>query len=330
MFDAVLIEKSDSGQAAGLSAIDTAQLPQGDVLVDVAWSTLNYKDALAITGASPVVRNFPMVPGIDFAGVVLESSHSDFEPGDRVVLNGWGVGERYWGGLAARARVSGDWLVPLPDGISLRSAMAIGTAGYTAMLCVMALERNAVMPDSGEVVVTGAAGGVGSIATVLLSARGYSVAAVTGRTAEADYLTSLGAATIIDRAEFAQPVRPLSKERWAGAIDVAGGVVLANVLASMRYRGVAAACGLAGGMELATTVAPFILRGVTLVGIDSVMCPKPERLIAWRRLAQELDMAGLEAMTTEVQLADVVSTAPRFLEGHVRGRIVVPINPQID
>ncbi|BCH30714.1 acrylyl-CoA reductase AcuI [Mesorhizobium sp. L-8-10] len=329
MFDAVLIEKSDSGQVAGLSAIDTPQLPQGDVLVEVAWSTLNYKDALAITGASPVVRSFPMVPGIDFAGVIAESSHSAFELGDWVVLNGWGVGERHWGGLAARARVSGDWLVPLPEGVSLRNAMAIGTAGYTAMLCVMALERNGVMPDGGEVVVTGAAGGVGSIATMLLAARGYSVAAVTGRMAEADYLTGLGATTIIDRAEFTQVGRPLSKERWAGAIDVAGGVVLANVLASMRYRGVVAACGLVGGMELPTTVAPFILRAVTLIGIDSVMCPKPERLIAWQRLAQELDMARLDAMTTEVQLADVIAMAPRFLEGKVRGRILVPVNPQL-
>jgi acrylyl-CoA reductase (NADPH) len=329
MFDAVLIEKSHSGQEAGLSRIDTAQLPQGDVLVEVAWSTLNYKDALAITGASPVVRNFPMVPGIDFAGVVAESSHSDFKPGDRVVLNGWGVGERHWGGLAARARVSGDWLVPLPEGISLRNAMAIGTAGYTAMLCVLALERNGVLPGSGEVAVTGAAGGVGSIATMLLAARGYSVAAVTGRPDEADYLTGLGATTIIDRVEFTQVGRPLAKERWVGAIDVAGGAVLANVLAAMRYRGVVAACGLAGGMELPTTVAPFILRAVTLVGIDSVMCPKPERLMAWQRLAKELDMATLQTMTTEVQLSDVVSTAPRFLEGIVRGRILVPVNPQL-
>jgi len=330
MFDAVLIEKSDSGQEAGLSKVETVHLPQGDVLVDVAWSTLNYKDALAITGASPVVRSFPMVPGIDFAGVVAESSHSDFKPGDRVVLNGWGVGERHWGGLAARARVSGDWLVPLPEGVSLRNAMAIGTAGYTAMLCVMALERNGVMPDSGEVVVTGAAGGVGSIATMLLAARGYSVAAVTGRMTEADYLTGLGATAVIDRVEFTQVGRPLAKERWAGAIDVAGGAVLANVLASMRYRGVAAACGLAGGMELPTTVAPFILRGVTLVGIDSVMCPKPERLIAWQRLAQELDTARLDAMTTEIQLADVVAVGPRFLEGKVRGRILVPVNLQLN
>lgn len=328
MFDAVLIEKTDSRQEASLGRVETSRLPPGDVLVDVAWSTLNYKDALAITGASPVVRSFPMVPGIDFAGVVAESARPDFKSGDRVVLNGWGVGERHWGGLACRARVSGDWLVPLPEGVSLRNAMAIGTAGYTAMLCLMALERNGVLPDSGEVVITGAAGGVGSIATMLLAARGYSVAAVTGRIAEADYLTGLGASIVIDRAEFTQVGRPLAKERWAGAIDVAGGAVLANVLASMRYRGVAAACGLAGGMELPTTVAPFILRGVTLVGIDSVMCPKPERLIAWQRLARELDMAKLDAMATEVQLTDVVAVAPRFLEGKVRGRILVPVNPQ--
>ncbi|SHN17417.1 acrylyl-CoA reductase (NADPH) [Roseibium suaedae] len=327
MFNAVLIDKSDSGQVAGLSRIDTSQLPPGDVLVDVAWSTLNYKDALAITGASPVVRSFPMVPGIDFAGVVAESSNPGFKPGDRVLLNGWGVGEKHWGGLAERACVSGDWLVPLPEGISLRQAMAIGTAGYTAMLCVIALEHSGVTPESGEIVVTGAVGGVGSIATMLLAARGYKVAAVTGRPAEADYLTSLGASSIIDRAELSQPGRPLAKERWAGGIDVAGGVVLANVLAAMRYRGAVAACGLAGGMELPTTVAPFILRGVSLTGIDSVMCPKPERTIAWQRLAQELDIAKLEGMTTEVELADVVSTAPKFLEGQVRGRNLVPVNP---
>lgn len=225
--------------------------------------------------------------------------------------------------------MSGDWLVSLPAGLSLRNAMAIGTAGFTAMLCVIALERNGVMPGSGEVVVTGAAGGVGSIATMLLAARGYSVAAVTGRTAEADYLTGLGATDIIDRAEFAQIGRSLAKERWAGAIDVAGGAVLANVLASMRYRGVVAACGMAGGMELRTTVAPFILRAVTLVGIDSVVCPKPDRLAAWQRLAHELDMARLDAMTSEIQIADVVSTAPKFLEGRVRGRILVPINPRL-
>lgn len=271
-----------------------------------------------------------MVPGIDFAGVVKESGRPDFAPGDRIVLNGWGVGETHWGGLARQARVPGAWLVPLPASISLRRAMAIGTAGYTAMLCVLALERHGVTPDSGEVVVTGAAGGVGSIAVALLAKLGYRVAAVTGRPAEADYLTGLGAATVVDRQGLSEPGRPLAKERWAGAIDVAGGVVLANVLAAMRYRGVVAACGLAGGMDLPTTVAPFILRGVTLTGVDSVMCPKPERLEAWARLARDLDPEKLDSLTTEVPLADVVATAPRFLEGKVRGRIVVPIAPELD
>lgn len=329
MFDAILIEKSDAGQSARLSSIEPTQLPAGDVLVDVAWSTLNYKDALAMTGASPVVRSFPMVPGIDFAGIVAESADPSFRPGDRVVLNGWGVGEKHWGGLAGKARVSGSWLVPLPEGISLRRAMAIGTAGYTAMLCVMALERHGVTPESGETLVTGAAGGVGSVAVALLAALGYRVAAVTGRTAEADYLASLGAQAIIDRGELTQPGRALAKERWAGAIDVVGGIVLANVLASMRYRGTVAACGLAGGMDLPTTVAPFILRGVTLAGVDSVMCPKPERLTAWQRLARDLDLAKLDAMTTEVPLGEVVAMAPHFLDGRVRGRVVVPVAPQL-
>ncbi len=329
MFDAILIEKSETGQSAGLSLVDPARLPAGDVLVNVAWSTLNYKDALAITGSMPVVRSFPMVPGIDFAGIVAESTNPAFRAGDRVVLNGWGVGETHWGGLAKQARVKGEWLVPLPAAISLRRAMAIGTAGYTAMLCVMALERHGLTPDTGEVVVTGAAGGVGSVAVALLAALGYRVAAVTGRATEADYLTGLGAHTIIDRAELAQPGRPLAKERWAGAVDVAGAIVLANVLAAMRYRGVVAACGLAGGMELPTTVAPFILRGVTLAGVDSVMCPRPERLVAWERLARELDLAKLDAMTTEVPLGEVIATVPHFLDGKVRGRVVVPVAPEI-
>ena len=325
MFDALLIEKSETGQSARIASLTPDQLPQGDVTVDVEWSTLNYKDALAITGASPVVRSFPMVPGIDLAGTVSESSHPDFRTGDKVVLNGWGVGEKHWGGLAGQARLNGDWLIPLPAGISARAAMAIGTAGYTAMLCVMALDRHGITPASGEIVVTGAAGGVGSIATALLAKRGYSVAAVTGRAAEADYLRSLGAASIVDRAELSAPGKPLARERWAGAVDVAGGVVLANVLAAMRYRGVVAACGLAAGMDLPTTVAPFILRGVTLAGIDSVMCPKPDRIAAWNQLAQELDLALLESMTSEIALADVIDTAPRFLQGQVRGRIVVPV-----
>lgn len=325
MFDAILIEKSETGQTARLASLLPDQLPPGDVTVDVEWSTLNYKDALAITGASPVVRSFPMVPGIDLAGTVSASDHPDFRPGDRVVLNGWGVGEKHWGGLAGQARLSGDWLIPLPSVLSTRAAMAIGTAGYTAMLCVLALDRHGITPGSGEVVVTGAAGGVGSIATALLAGRGYSVAAVTGRASEADYLRSLGATHIIDRAELSSPGKPLARERWAGAVDVAGGTVLANVLAAMRYRGVVAACGLAAGMDLPTTVAPFILRGVTLAGIDSVMCPKPDRLAAWAKLAQELDLALLEGMTTEIALGDVIDIAPRFLQGQVRGRVIVPL-----
>lgn len=329
MFDAIVIEKPESGQTARLTQLATQDLPKGDVLVDVAFSTLNYKDALAITGASPVVRSFPMVPGVDFSGVIRESSHPEFIAGQRVLLNGWGVGEKHWGGLAGQARVNGDWLVPVPEAISLRQAMAIGTAGYTAMLCVMALERHGIGPQSGDVVVTGAAGGVGSVAVALLAARGYTVAAVTGRPSEAEYLTGLGASAIIDRAELSQPGRPLAKERWAGAVDVAGGLVLANVIAAMRYRGVVAACGLAASMDLPTTVAPFILRGVTLAGIDSVMCPKPDRMAAWGRLAEELDMDRLEAMTTELPLADVIDRVPAFLEGKVRGRVIVPINPML-
>lgn len=329
MFDAILIDKTEEGQRAALTSLATSALPEGDVLVDVAFSTLNYKDALALTGAAPVVRRFPMVPGIDFAGIVAESTHPDLRAGDRVVLNGWGVGETHWGGLAGQARVRGDWLVKLPDGISLRQSMAIGTAGYTAMLCVLALARHGITPASGEIVVTGAAGGVGSIALTLLAARGYTVAAVTGRPSEEDYLRSLGAASIVERAELTGTPRPLGKERWAGAVDVAGSTVLANVISAMKYRGVVAACGLAAGMDLPTSVAPFILRGVTLAGIDSVMCPLPERIAAWRALADELDLHKLDAITTEVPLGQVIATAPEFLQGKVRGRIVVPVRPEL-
>lgn len=330
MLDAILIEKSDDGQTVSKTTVGADQLPEGDVLVEVAYSTLNYKDALAITGTSPIVRSYPMVPGVDYSGIVAESSHPDFKAGDRVVLNGWGVGEKHWGGLAQQARVSGDWLVPVPDGISLRQAMAIGTAGYTAMLAVLALENGGVTPDRGEIVVSGAAGGVGSVATALLAARGYDVAAVTGRPSEADYLKSLGAGSIVDRAELSEKGRPLARERWAGGVDVAGSHVLANILAATKYRGIVAACGLAAGMDLPSTVAPFILRGVSLVGIDSVMCPKPERMAAWQRLASDLDLGKLDAMTTEVPLGKVIDTAPDFLEDKVRGRIVVPINPDLD
>lgn len=330
MFDAILIAKDGEQQVVRLAQVDESQLPEGDVEVAVAYSTLNYKDALAITGASPVVRSFPMVPGIDFAGVVTASTHADYKPGDRVILNGWGVGEKHWGGLSQRARVPGDWLVPLPEGISLRQAMAIGTAGYTAMLCIDALERYGLTPDAGEIAVSGAAGGVGSIATILLAARGYSVAAITGRPTEADYLRELGAATIVDRSELSGKVRPLAKERWVGAIDVAGSTILANLLASIRYGGAVAACGLAAGMDLPATVAPFILRGVSLLGVDSVMAPRSKRLAAWAGLARDLDMDRLAKMTNEIALADVIGTAPDFLAGKVRGRIVVPVAPDLD
>ena len=326
MLDAILIEKSDDGQTVSKTTVGADQLPEGDVLVEVAYSTLNYKDALAITGTSPIVRSYPMVPGIDYAGVVAESSHPDYKAGDRVVLNGWGVGEKHWGGLAAQARVNGDWLVPLPDGISMRQAMAIGTAGYTAMLAVLALENGGITPESGEIVVSGAAGGVGSVATALLSARGYNVAAVTGRPEEADYLHSLGAKSIVDRAELSEKGRPLAKERWAGGIDVAGSHVLANMLAATKYRGIVAACGLAAGMDLPSTVAPFILRGVTLCGIDSVMCPTARRKEVWARIATDLPMDKLDALTETAVLGDLPDLATKILKGQVRGRTVVDVN----
>lgn len=326
MFDAAIIEKSaDGAQTVHVGPVDDARLPDGDVTVRVEWSTLNYKDALAITGRGPIVRQFPMVPGIDFAGVVETSSRADLPPGTRVVLNGWGVGERWWGGLAGRARVKGEWLVKLPDAFTTRQAMAIGTAGYTAMLCVMALERQGLAPAHGPVVVTGAAGGVGSVAVMLLARLGYHVAAVTGRPEEEEYLRGLGAAEILPRADFSSPGRPLEKARWAGAVDVAGGVVLANICAAMLPEGVVTACGLAAGMDFPATVAPFILRGVTLVGIDSVMCPQPRRLEAWRRLAELIDPEKLEAMVSEIALADVPQTAAALLDGGVRGRVVVHV-----
>lgn len=326
MFDAAIIEKpADGAQTVHVGPVDDARLPDGDVTVRVEWSTLNYKDALAITGRGPIVRQFPMVPGIDFAGVVETSSRADLPPGTRVVLNGWGVGERWWGGLAGRARVKGEWLVKLPDAFTTRQAMAIGTAGYTAMLCVMALERQGLTPAHGPVVVTGAAGGVGSVAVMLLARLGYHVAAVTGRPEEEDYLRGLGAAEILPRSDFSSPGRPLEKARWAGAVDVAGGVVLANICAAMLPEGVVTACGLAAGMDFPATVAPFILRGVTLVGIDSVMCPHPRRLEAWRRLAELIDPEKLEAMVSEIALADVPQTAAALLDGGVRGRVVVHV-----
>jgi acrylyl-CoA reductase (NADPH) len=324
-FKAILIEKAESGQKVGLVDFDENDLMDGDVTVRVEWSTVNYKDGLAITGKAPVVRRFPMIPGVDFAGTVESSSHPEWKPGDRVVLNGWGLGETHLGAYAEKARVKGDWLVPLPAGMQPRDAMAIGTAGYTAMLAVMALERHGLTPASGAIVVTGAAGGVGSVAVALLAKLGYPVIASTGRPAEGDYLKSLGAAEIIDRQELAAAPRSLGKERWAGGIDAVGSNTLANVLAMTKYGGAVAACGLAGGMDLPTSVAPFILRGVSLLGIDSVMCPRPLRLEAWKRLATDLDRGKLADMTSEIGLADVTEKAPLILKGEVRGRIVVKI-----
>jgi acrylyl-CoA reductase (NADPH) len=326
MFKAVLIERDAQPYRAGVQSLDEARLPAGDVTVRIDYSTLNYKDALAITGKGPVVRQFPMVPGIDFAGTVASSSNSAYKSGDKVLLNGWGVGENHWGGLAQMARVKGEWLIPVPSAFSSRQAMAIGTAGYTAMLCVIALERHGITPDSGEILVTGAAGGVGSVALAVLSKLGFRVAAVTGRPAESDFLKQLGAAEILERAQFAAPGKPLSKERWAGAIDVVGSHTLANVCASLRYGGVVAACGLAGGMDFPGTVAPFILRGITLAGIDSVMRPRIDRLEAWRRLTQDLDVKKLDFLTEEITLSQVIERAALVLQGRIRGRIVVDTN----
>ena len=326
MFKGILIEKDEAGYRASLTDLDEAGLPEGDVTVRVSHSTLNYKDALAITGKGPVVRKFPMVPGIDLAGTVEHSTHPDYKTGEAVILNGWGVGETHWGGLAQKARMNGNWLVPLPGQFTPQQAMAIGTAGYTAMLCVLTLERHGVTPAHGEILVTGAAGGVGSIAMAVLSRLGFNVVAVSGRPSEADYLKSLGAVEVLDRAMFAAPSKPLGKERWAGAVDVVGSHTLANVCATTKYRGVVTACGLAGGMDFPATVAPFILRGVTLAGIDSVMCPRRERLEAWRRLGSDLDISKLAAISNEVGLSEVIPLAAQLLNGEVRGRVVVDVN----
>jgi acrylyl-CoA reductase (NADPH) len=326
MFKGILIEKDESGYRASVKELDDAQLPAGNVTVRVSHSTLNYKDGLAITGKGPVVRRFPMVPGIDLVGVVEDSTDPAYATGDAVVLNGWGVGEVHWGGLAQKARLNGDWLVPLPAAFTPQQAMAIGTAGYTTMLCVLALERHGVRPQDGEILVTGAAGGVGSVAVAVLAQLGYTVVAATGRPQDADYLKALGATEVVERALFSSPGKPLGKERWAGAIDVVGSHVLANVCASMKYRGVVAACGLAAGMDFPATVAPFILRGVTLAGIDSVMCPRADRLVAWQRLATDLDVAKLGQISREVGLAEAIPLADSLLKGEVRGRIVVDVN----
>jgi acrylyl-CoA reductase (NADPH) len=324
-FKAVVIEKAESGTKAALTEFDEANLMEGDVTVRVEYSTVNYKDGLAITGKAPVVRRFPMIAGIDFAGTVESSTSAAWKPGDKVILNGWGCGETHLGAYAEKARVKGEWLVPLPKTTSAREAMAIGTAGYTAMLAVMALERHGIGPASGPIAVTGAAGGVGSVAIAILSKRGFAVHAVTGRPQEADYLKSLGATEIVDRKELAGPPKPLAKERWAGAIDAVGSTTLANLLSMTRYGGAVAACGLAGGMDLPGSVAPFILRGVCLYGIDSVMCPLDRRKEAWKRLETDLDRQKLATITREISLPDVFGAASEILSGAVRGRIVVKI-----
>ncbi len=324
-FKAIVIDKTEGGQTVRLTDFDEKDLMDGDVTVAVEWSTLNYKDGLALTGKSPVVRRFPMIAGIDFAGTVETSSHPAWKAGDRVILNGWGLGETHLGAFAEKARVKGDWLVRLPEKISARDAMAIGTAGYTAMLAVIALERAGVVPARGPVIVTGAAGGVGSVAIAILAKLGYTVIASTGRPTEADYLKGLGAAEIIERKELTGAPRTLGKERWAGGVDAVGSTTLANVLSMTRYGGAVAACGLAGGMDLPTSVAPFILRGVSLIGIDSVMCPLPMRQEAWRRLETDLDPGKIAAMTSEIGLGDVIDAGARILAGEVRGRIVVKI-----
>jgi acrylyl-CoA reductase (NADPH) len=326
MFKAIVISKTGDRQQCDVREVDESELMAGDVTLKVDYSTINYKDGLAISGKAPVVRKFPMVPGIDGAGMVTVSSHAQLKAGDKVVLNGWGVGETHWGCLAQTARLNGDWLIKLPAQFNTRQAMAIGTAGYTAMLCVLALERHGVTPDKGDVLVTGAAGGVGSVAIAILSKLGYRVVASTGRASESDYLKSLGASEIIERATLAAPGKPLVKERWAGAVDTVGSHTLANVCAAMRYRGAVAACGLAGGMDFPSSVAPFILRGVTLAGIDSVMAPRDVRGEAWQRLARDLDAAKLDAMTHEIALDGAAAAAADIVAGKVRGRLVVNVN----
>jgi len=324
-FRAMVIDKADAGQSVGLRSFDEGDLMDGDVTVRVTHSTLNYKDGLALTGKAPVVRRFPMIPGVDLVGTVEASSNPEFKPGDGVILNGWGLGETHLGAYAERARVRGEWLIPLPQGLEPRQAMAIGTAGYTAMLSLMALERHGLRPDRGPAVVTGAVGGVGSVAVALLAGAGWRVVASTGRPEEADYLKGLGAAEILDRSELSGPVRPLAKERWAAGVDTVGSTILANVLSMTGYGGAVAACGLAAGMDLPTTVAPFILRGVSLLGVDSVAAPKALRLEAWDRLARELDHDKLAAMTSTIPLDRVMEAGREIVAGRIKGRVVVEI-----
>jgi acrylyl-CoA reductase (NADPH) len=324
-FKAIRIDKAEKGTIVALAQFDEADLMEGDVTIGVEWSTLNYKDGLAVTGTAPVVRRFPMIAGIDLAGIVEQSSHPQWKVGDKVICNGWGLGETHLGAYAEKARVRGDWLVRVPEGLSTRDAMAIGTAGYTAMLAVLALEKHGLTPTHGPVVVTGAAGGVGSVAITLLSKLGYHVIASTGRMSEVDYLKELGAAEVIDRSELSGPAKPLAKERWAGGIDSVGSTTLANLLAMTKYGGAIAACGLAAGMDLPSSVAPFILRGVCLLGIDSVMCPIELRKVAWSRLASDLDPGKLAEITHEIGLDGVIGAGAKILAGQVRGRIVVKI-----
>nr|WP_321983740.1 MDR family oxidoreductase [uncultured Lichenicoccus sp.] len=326
MFRGWLIEKTAEGTRARIADLDEADLPSGDVTVEVAFSSMNYKDALALTGAGPVVRKFPMVPGVDLAGTVRQSSRAGVAPGDRVILNGTGIGETRWGGLAQRARVQGEWLVPLPQPFSPAQAMAVGTAGFTAMLCVLALERHGVRPGDGEILVTGAAGGVGSVALALLGRLGYRTVASTGRAAEAPYLERLGAGSVIDRATLSAPGKPLQAERWTAAIDSVGSHTLANVCAGLRRGGIVAACGMAQGLDLPASVAPFILRNVTLAGIDSVQRPVADRIEAWGRLARDLDLELLDAITVRHSLEEARSVADAMLRGQVRGRVVVDVN----
>ena len=327
MFKAILLEQDGTQTKARVAELDEARLPEGDVTVAVEYSTLNYKDGLAITGRSPVVRTWPMVPGIDFAGTVEASTNSRFSAGDKVVLNGWGVGENRWGGLAQKARLPGEFLIPLPRGLSTRDAMAIGTAGYTAMLAVQTLEREGIVPDSGDVLVTGANGGVGSFAVAILAKRGYRVIASTGRSEETARLRNLGAAEVIDRHSLSDKGKPLQKERWAGAIDSVGSHTLANICAATKYGGVVAACGLAQGMDFPATVAPFILRGVTLAGIDSVNAPLAKRLSAWESLAKEVDATIIDAIASQISLEQAIPTASVLLEGRIKGRVIV--NPNL-
>jgi acrylyl-CoA reductase (NADPH) len=324
-FKAIRIDKAEKGTTVALTQFDEAELMDGDVTVRVEWSTLNYKDGLAVTGKAPVVRRFPMIAGIDFAGTVEASTHPAWKAGDKVICNGWGMGETHLGAYAEKARVKGDWLVRLPEGMSARDAMAIGTAGYTAMLSVLSLEKHGLTPDSGPIVITGAAGGVGSVATAVLSKLGYHVIASTGRVSESGYLKDLGASEVIDRNELSGPAKPLAKERWAGGIDSVGSTTLANVLSMTKYGGAIAACGLAAGMDLPSSVAPFILRGVSLLGIESVMCPIKTRKVAWARLASDLDRAKLAEITHEIGLDEVIAAGAKILAGQVRGRIVVKI-----